>query len=117
MRPMRFALLTTAMTAGTMAAGWWTVAVIAAGWSLLTRSERAHHLTVATSAALSWALLLGVMSLRGPVARVSEILGGIIPVGTLGIFAVTLLFPALLAGSASVVTSALVRRLPADLPR
>ncbi|MCX5764604.1 MAG: hypothetical protein NTU67_08270 [Gemmatimonadetes bacterium] len=57
------------------------------------------------------------MSLRGPVARVSEVLGGIISVGTLGIFAVTLLFPALLAGSASVVTSALFRRLPADLSR
>lgn len=117
MRPMRFALLTVAMAAGTMAAGWWTVAAIAAGWSLLTRGERAHHISVATSAALSWALLLGVMSLRGPVARVSEILGSIIPVGTLGIFAVTLLFPALLAGSASIVTSALFRRLPADLSR
>ncbi len=109
MHPMRFFILTAMMTAATVTAGWWGVAVVAAVWVVLTRSSRQHHWTVATSAGASWGLLLGAMALRGPVDRVSDVLGGIIPVGAIGIVAVTLLFPALLAGLASVVTGALAR--------
>ena len=43
------------------------------------------------------------------VERVAEVLGGIIQVGSVGIVAVTLLFPALLAGTASVVAAAALR--------
>jgi len=93
MRPTRFVILTAMMAAGTLSAGWWAVPVVATGWALLAQGGRAHHLSVATSAALSWALLLG----------------GIIPVGSVGIVAMTLLFPALLAGTASVVAEAALR--------
>ena len=109
MRPTRFVILTAMMAAGTLSAGWWAVPVVATGWALHAQGGRAHHLSVATSAALSWALLLGVMALRGPVERVAEVLGGIIPVGSVGIVAMTLLFPALLAGTASVVAEAALR--------
>jgi hypothetical protein len=107
MHPMRYLILTAMMAAGTVTVGWWAIPVVAALWCVLTRNARQHHAAVALSAALSWGVLLGVMAIRGPIDRVAEVLGGIIPVGAIGIFAVTLLFPALLAGAASMVTAAL----------
>lgn len=108
MRTSRFLLLALAMAAATAALDWWSVALVAALWTALSRAERPHPVSVALAASVGWALLIGVMAMRGPVMTVASVLGGILPVGTLGILALTLLYPALLAGAAAVLTRALL---------
>jgi hypothetical protein len=108
MRTSRFLLLTAAMAAATAGLGWWSVVLVSALWTIVTRHERAHPISVALSASLAWALLLGVMALRGPIATVAQVLGGILTVGAIGVFALTLLLPALLAGATAVVAGSAV---------
>lgn len=92
------------MTLSTWTLGWAAVVVVAMLWAWIRRSDPAVPLLAAIGGAASWAILLGIQSMNGPVARVAEVVGSAMQVGPGALWALTLAYPALLAGaSASVI--------------
>ena len=93
--------LTLAFVLGTWV-GWWMVPVIALLWSLLP-PVRPAVLTTALAAAAGWALWLGYDWLAGDggLGRLTARLAGVMHLPSPLLVLVTLLVPALLAGSAA----------------
>lgn len=104
---IRIMLLAAAFAIATVALGWWTVPVLGAAWGLAAGSDRRTMLTAGVCAALGWGALLALFALGAPIGDVASKVGAIMKVGGIGLIAVTLVFPALLAASAAGVTSAL----------
>lgn len=103
-RLLWFVTMLVAMTLSTWAFGWAAVVVIAAAWTWIRRRDPAVPLLAAIGGAASWALLLGFQAMSGPVARVADVVGAAMQVGPGALWALTLAYPALLAGAtASVV--------------
>jgi hypothetical protein len=96
-----FSTLVLAIALGTFAFGWAAPAVIGAAWAAVRRDDAFVPLLASLSGMLGWGALLGVQALAGPVARVAEVVGAAMQVGTGPLLALTLAFPALLAGSAA----------------
>jgi hypothetical protein len=98
-----------AILAGTTAgAGWWTVPLVAAVWARVF--PHAAVRTCMAAAALSWAALLAWTGLHAPLMLLVRRLADVFQLPPWGLLAVTLLFPALLAGMAARATRpALVR--------
>lgn len=101
---VRGILLAEAFAVATYALGWWTVPVIAAVWALISRDRRAPSLT-ALCAAGGWATLLLLDAAKGPVGNMASRLGGVMGIPPAMLYAVTLLFPALLAWTAATIVS------------
>jgi hypothetical protein len=101
-----FITLTLLCAAGTYLVGWWAVPIIAAGWTLAL-PRPGVILNAAFAAATAWGLLLLVQSQRGPIAEVGTLLSAILGTNTVAIYALTLLYGALLAGSAALVARAI----------
>jgi hypothetical protein len=105
MRPaLRVALLSIAVVLGTIALGWWGVAVVGGLWGLIGGGRRAG-LGAALAAAIGWSGILIWMTWQGPVWRVAERVGPIFSVPAPAFFLATLLFGALLGGSAGSLAS------------
>ena len=102
---------------GTAIFGWWTVPLLAALYALLSRSPWAG-LRSATGGILAWAGLLAWYRVRGyPVDLLAPRLAGAMQLPTWGLVMLTLLLPALLAGSAAALTSGLRgSRTPSGAP-
>jgi hypothetical protein len=113
MRPVaRLALITIAIAAGTWLIGWYAVPV----FGLLAGIARVRPGAVALGAAAGWLLLLMIDVLAG-MAPLASLLAGIMGLPAPALFAVTLIFPALLAWSAaSVVDAALSLRATSRRP-
>lgn len=94
-------LLVPAFLLGTVGFGWVSVALLGFVWGALNKSDRSVPFTCAASAAVGWGLLLAWTAVQGPVAELALKLGAVVGVhGFVFIFA-TLVFPAILAGSAA----------------
>ena len=106
---VKVALLAAAFAVATVALGWWTVPVLSAAWGIAARGDDRSTLTAGVSAALAWGALLALFAMGAPIADVASKVGAIMKVGGVGLVALTLVFPALLAASAAGVTSALRR--------
>ncbi len=110
-------LLVGAFALATALLGWWTAPVLAAAWALWNPDRRWAAFTSASAAALAWALLLLWTAGHQGVGNLAAKLGASFGVPALAVVALTLVFPALLAGSATSLTLALRaarRRTPAE---
>ena len=92
----------------TYAFGWWTVPVVAAVWAIASRDSN-RPLVAAACAALGWASLLLLDSVKGPVGTMATKLGGVMGVPGIVLLILTLLFPALLAWCAAALGAAFRR--------
>ena len=91
---------------GTALLGWWAVPAIAAAYGLVFPDKR-HGLSTALAALLAWGLLLGVTASQGPVLELAGKVAAVFALPSAALVAVTLAFPALLAGSAAELAATL----------
>jgi hypothetical protein len=106
----RLVLLTTAFAVATFALGWWAVPLVAAGYAAITTAQRGSAILSGVAAMLGWGALLAITASRGPVGTLAAELGGVLQLRPIGVYAVTIAFPGLLAISAAVVARALASR-------
>ena len=93
-----FALCAAAATA---VAGWWAIPVLAAAWMRILPGATARATICAIGAASGWTLLLVWDTAHGPAGTVARRVGGAFQLPGWGFVGVTLLFAALLAGTAA----------------
>lgn len=93
--------------------GWWTIPLVAALWGLLRPRQPRPGLSAAAAAGLAWVLWLGFDAVRGQGALgvLATRLGGVMRLPVPALFLVTILFPALLAWSASALAGGLAGSL------
>jgi hypothetical protein len=108
-----FLVLTLAFAAASML-GWWAIPATAALWGLLRPNAHRPALFAAASAALAWSgwLVLDAFSPRGDFSGLAARLAGIFSLPAPALIALTVLFAALLAGSAAYVAGAIAPRKP-----
>lgn len=93
--------LALALAACTWLVAWWTVPVIAAVYGVWQVRARAAVWTSTLAGALAWAALLGFDASRGPVGRLSALLGDVTGASH-GTFAgLTIAYAALLCAAAA----------------
>ena len=100
-RVLRTIVFAGLVAAGTVAAGWWTVPLLAAVWVRVAPRPRGAVRSCMLGAALGWGLLLGWTALGSPVELLARRAGGVLELPGWGLLVATLLFPALLAGAAA----------------
>ena len=102
MRIVTTLVLAVVMAGLTLLYGWWTVPIVAFVWGLAAGrwSPRAAALA-ALAAALAWGALLGVDALGGRLGGLGTLFGTIAKQPRAVFFALSLLFPAVLAWSAA----------------
>lgn len=100
-RTLQVLLLAPAFLLGTVGFGWVSVALLGFVWGALNKSDRTVPFTCAVSAVVGWGLLLAWTAVQGPVAELAVKLGAIVGVHGSAFILVTLLLPAILAGSAA----------------
>jgi hypothetical protein len=106
----RLVLLGTAFAIATFVLGWWAVPVVAAAYAMISSAQRSSAVVSGIAAMLSWGALLAIDAARGPVGTLATELAGILQLRPVGIYAVTLAYPGLLAISAAIVARALTSR-------
>jgi hypothetical protein len=104
---IRLLLVSAAIAAATIAFGWWGVPVVGAVYGLLGREQRSSALIAGIAGALAWGALLVWVSTQGPVGTLAAVLGGVLSIKPVGVYALTLCFPGLLALTAAIVTRAI----------
>ncbi len=111
---VKFLLLSEAFAVATFGLGWWSVPVVAGLWGIfgVPASRRAPF--AALCATFGWASLLALHTARGSIGVVSSQIGEVMRVPPEALFALTLLFPALLAWSAAALVSGLRDRRVAE---
>ena len=102
----RFVLLATAFALATFVIGWWAVPLVAAVYAAITTQQRSSALVSGISAMLGWGALLAITASRGPIGTLATELGGVLQIKPMGVYAITIAFPGLLAISAAVVSRA-----------
>ncbi len=106
---VRIALLTAAFAVATYVLGWWAVPLVAAIYAGITANQqRGSAIISAIAAMISWGVLLAITAAQGPVGILAGELGGVLSLKPIGVYAVTIAFPGLLAISAAIVARALV---------
>jgi len=113
---VKFILLSEAFAIVTFAGGWSGVPVLALVMGLFTASEGKPVRWATLCAATAWLELLLLVATRGPLGEVATRFGGVLGLPPVALLGITLLFPALLAWSASTIGTAvrsavLARRL------
>lgn len=106
----RLVLLATAFAIATFVVGWWAVPVVAAAYAAISSAQRSSAVVSGLAGMLGWAALLAIAASRGPVGTLATELGGILQIKTMGVYAVTIAFPGLLAISAAIVARAATGR-------
>lgn len=104
---VRVVILALAFALATLAVGWWAVPIIGGLWGLIAVKDTWPVATAAAAAGLSWAALLTWAAVGGPVLDVGNKVGATIGLPGWGMFAITLMFPMILAGSAAMLVSSL----------
>ncbi len=110
-RTVALALLTVAFVAGTVMFGWWAIPVLGLLWGVWWESPIRSGLAAATSAMVSWGVLLGWSATQGPIGALSAKVAGVMGIPSLGLFAVAIALAGVLAGSGAVFSGS-VRWLP-----
>jgi hypothetical protein len=103
-----FLLLTLAFAAASVL-GWWAIPATAALWGILHPIARRPALFAAAAAALAWSgwLLADGLSPRGDFSGLAVRLGGIFSLPAPALVVITIVFAALLAGSAAYLAVAI----------
>jgi len=102
MRTLSVLVLAVVLAFATVFLGWWGVPVVAFLWGLLTaRLLRRPAGAAALAAVLAWAALLGMDAMGGRLTGLGTLFGSIAKLPSGVFFALSLLFPALLAWSAA----------------
>ena len=104
---LRVVLLALAFSLGTWVFGWWAVPVIAALWGLLARGSVIPGVTAAASAALGWAILLGVDAVPGRLGVLMERVAPVLRLPGIVLAVVAVLFAAAVAWAAASTFSSL----------
>lgn len=104
-----FLVLALAFAAASML-GWWAIPATAALWGILRPIARRPALFAAAAAALAWAawLLVDAISPRGDFSGLAARLAGIFSLPAPALLAITIVFAALLAGSATYLAVAIM---------
>jgi hypothetical protein len=97
---VKFALLAEAFAVTTFGLGWWSVPLLAAAWGLASRNPRKAGFA-AFAALVGWATLLLLDVARGPVGTMGTQLAGVMKLPAFALYALTLIFPMLLAWCAA----------------
>lgn len=105
----RWAIIAATAALGTILFGWWAVPIIGALHGLVPGWSRWQTLEAGAGAGLAWAALLAATATRGPVGGLSAKVGAVLGLPAPGLVGVTVLFAALLAGSAAMLTGGLRR--------
>mgnify|MGYP001600540828 FL=1 len=93
--------------------GWMTLPVIGFIYALADRRAFARGTIAALGAVLGWLAILGADAARGAsIHMVASRMGQVMRLPATGFVLITLLFAALLAGTAAVIASAIVRKSP-----
>ena len=108
---MKFLLLTEAFAVATFALSWWAVPVLAFLWAVVIDPKSRPVFFATVCAIAAWCGVLLLDAARGPLLVVAERFGGVLGFPPVALIAITILFSALLAWSASSVGSALRRFL------
>lgn len=106
---LRVFLLALAFAIGTWIAGWWSVPLFAAVGGMMALHVRHQGMAAALAAALAWAALLGWSATQGSVWSFSRIAGGAMGVSGVTLILATLIFPAAIAWTATVVVQFIAR--------
>ncbi len=101
--------LTLALAAATAIAGWWTVPVVAALWTVLLPRPGAA-LYAAIAGVFAWGALLLWSAQSAPIGALDILLTKILGVPAGGPIVLTLAYAGLLAGSAAMVAQAIGSR-------
>jgi hypothetical protein len=95
---------------GTWILGWFAVPMLAMLWVIIEWPRRRLAIEAGLAAAAGWGALLVVTSTRAPLTEFSQRVAAVTGIRTQLLFAVTLVFPALLAWSAARVAEAVATR-------
>lgn len=109
---VKFVLLAEAFAVTTFGLGWWSVPLVGAAWGLASRSPR-KAMFAAFAALGGWASLLLLDIARGPVGTMGSQLGVVMQLPAFALYALTLIFPMLLAWCAATLMPS-VRKPRAD---
>jgi hypothetical protein len=96
-------LLAAAFALATFAFGWWAVPVVAAIWAVVARGRRGAAAIAGIAAMVAWGALLVIDASRGPLGALAQTLGTLFSMKAIGVYAITLALPGLLAVTAAVV--------------
>lgn len=99
---VKFVLLAEAFAVATFGLGWWSVPLVAAAWGLASRSPR-KAMFAGVAALVGWATLLLLDVARGPVGTMGSQLGSVMKLPPFALYALTLIFPMLLAWCAAML--------------
>lgn len=102
----RVVVVAVLMAAATAVLDWWAVPLIGVAWGLVALPRSRPGIVAALGGGLGWALLLTWTGLQGSVPGVATRVGSILTIGGWALVGATLLFPALLGGTAAVLGSA-----------
>lgn len=98
----------------TYAVGWWAVPLVALVCGLAISLDGRPVLYATLCAAAGWLMLLLLDAARGPLGEVAARFAGVLGFPPVALVATTLLFPALLAWSASSIGAALRKKIVRD---
>ncbi|MFN2602037.1 MAG: hypothetical protein ABR582_04675 [Gemmatimonadaceae bacterium] len=98
---VKFLLLSEAFAVATYAVGWWAIPLVALVCGLVMNREGRPIYYSTICAAAGWLSLLLLDAARGPLGELAARFGGVMGFSPVALFVTTLIFPALLAWSAS----------------
>ena len=106
---LRIVLLAAALALGTVVAGWWALPVLGAVWGLINGGRRWVGSQTIAAGALAWGALLWWTATVGPFALLVSKTSAIMGLPPAVLFALTVLFGGLAAGSAAGFVASTVR--------
>lgn len=106
---LRTAVVAGATMAGTILLGWWSVPAVGIVSGLVPRPGRGAVLEAGVGAAVGWAAVLAWSAMSGPVWLLAQRVGPVFGLPGMALLALTVVFPALLAGSAALLARKLAR--------
>jgi hypothetical protein len=98
---VKFLLISEAFAVATFAVGWWAIPLVAVVCGLIMNPEGRPIYYSTICAATGWLSLLLLDAARGPLGELAARFGGVMGFPPIALFLTTLIFPALLAWSAS----------------
>jgi hypothetical protein len=109
---LRLLLLALAFALATYVAGWWALLLLGSVWGALNPGFWRIGIRTGLAAAAGWALLLVWTATQGPLAEVASKAGGVMGVAPVALYAATLLFAGLVAGSSAGLVASFLRPPP-----
>jgi hypothetical protein len=103
MRALRLLGLAVLMAGATWLGGWWTLPLCAAGFALFARGTPHVTLDAGLAAMLAWGGLLAIQATQPAFGRLAAAVRGAVPVPTVALLAITLVFAGVLGASAAAV--------------